>query len=159
MQDEFEMIADDGQIAKMNEEYRKVKATQNASISHSFIYPLPVYMRDICLGFCKSALTFAKIISAMDTAFVSRNKKTMDFILNAMAKNRICIANTASITQEIFVATERMPIKQSMYRLLELHNQMSMLLSDICVYDKSAQMQEVVMRHMLAGSVLHGICI
>ncbi|MDE5549679.1 MAG: hypothetical protein K2J13_05455, partial [Clostridia bacterium] len=118
-----------------------------------------VYMTDACLRFCKCAVNFAKIISSLDRVFVAHNQKVFNFILNGVAKNRICIANTGKITQEIFVSVERMPIKQSMYRLLELHNQMSMILSDISVYDKSAQMQEVILRHVLLGSVLHGICI
>ena len=159
MQEDFDIIASEEQIEQMNREFDKLKVEKKASISHAFNYPLPVYMLDSCLRFCKCAFTFAKIITSMDKIFVSRNQKVLNYILGGMAKNRICIANMSNNTQEIFVAVERMPIKQSMYRLLELHNEMSMLLSDISVYDKSAQMQEIVLRHVLLGSVLHGICI
>ena len=159
MQNEFEIIANDEQIAQMNKEFEEINVVKKTSQTHFFTYPLPVYMTDTCLRFCKCAYTFAKIVNSLDRVFISRNQKILDFILNGVAKNRICIANTAKITQEIFVAVERMPIKQSMYKLLALHNEMSMILSDISIYDKSAQMQEVVMRHVLLGSVLHGICI
>ena len=159
MQEEFDIIASEEQMAQMNKEYKELNVEKKTSVSSLFTYPLPVYMTDVCTRFCKCANTFAKIITSMDKTFVSRNQKVLNFILNGIAKNRIRIANMANITQEIFVAVERMPIKQAMYRLLELHNEMSMILSDISVYDKSAQMQETVLRHVLLGSILHVICI
>jgi len=61
--------------------------------------------------------------------------------------------------QEIFLPAQRMPIKQSMYRLIELHNFMSIALDGLSEYDKSVSMQEVICRHLLSGSILHGICI
>ena len=61
--------------------------------------------------------------------------------------------------QEIFLPIQRMPIKQSMYKLLELFNTMSIMLDDLSVYIKSVDMQEVVMRHLLANSVLHSLCV
>ncbi|MDE7079437.1 MAG: hypothetical protein K2O95_04900 [Clostridia bacterium] len=159
MQEEFDIIASEEQMAQMNKEFKELNVEKKTSRTNLFTYPLPVYMTDVCFRFCKCANTFAKIITSMDKMFVSRNQKVLNFILNGMAKNRICLANTSNITQEVFVAVERMPIKQSMYRLLELHNEMSMILADIGVYDKSAQMQEIVLRHVLLGSVLHGLCI
>ena len=159
MQNEFEIIASEEQMEKMNKEYRKLEAEKKTSQSHLFAYPLPVYMTDKCAQFCKCCNAIAKIISSMDAMFVARNAKVMDFILADVAKNKILISNMANITQEIFVAVERMPIKQSMYKLLELHNSMSMILSELSVYDSSAQMQNIVLRHVLLGSVLHGICI
>ncbi|MBD5100625.1 MAG: hypothetical protein HDT29_05090 [Clostridiales bacterium] len=159
MQEEFEIIASDEQIEQMNREFKERGVEKKISQTHSFSYPLPVYMTDACLRFCKCSYTFTKIVSSLDRVFISRNQRVFDFILGEIAKNRICIANTGNITQEIFVTAERMPIKQSMYKLLGLHNEMSMILSEIGVYDKSAQMQEIVLRHVLLGSVLHGICI
>lgn len=159
MQDEFEIIASEEQIAQMNKEFKELNVVKKTSQTHLFSYPLPVYMTDSSLRFCKCSYTFAKIITSLDRNFVSRNQKVLNFILNGMAKNRIYVANISNITQEIFVAVERMPIKLAMYKLLDLHNDMSMILSDISVYDKSAQMQEIILRHILIGSVLHGICI
>ena len=159
MQEEFEIIADDGQIAKMNEEFKIRGVCGKKCESHFFEYPLPVYMTDVCSKFCDMASVAIKIITSLDTAYVSRNRKFIDFIVDCLNKNRVEIGCLANIAREFQPNVVKMPIKQSMYKLLELLNSMSVLLGDLCVYVKSVQMQETVQRHMLAASVLHGLCI
>ncbi len=159
MQDEFDLIASEEQIRKMNEEFDKLDRERKSSQSHLFSYPIPVYMTDKCAEFCKRCTAIAKIISSMDAVFISRNSEIMDFILQSANKNKTLVAGMANITGEIFVSVERMPIKQSMYKLLELHNFMSIILSELSVYDNSAQMQNIIQRHLLSSSILHGICI
>ena len=153
------LIADDNQIADMQREYAKMGVGMGKNESKLFDYPLPVYMTEHCFSFCKRAKEMLGIINLLDQIFVSRNKTVIDFIVKAIGKNAIAVALKGEITQEIFLPIQRMPIKQSMYRLLQLHNLMSVALDELCVYDKSAGMQEIVTRHLLVGSVLHGICI
>lgn len=158
-ENEFDMIADDEKISLMQKEYEALGVGKKISKSKAFSYPLPIYMTGACEDFCKCSNAMAGIISGLDKMFVSRNKKTMDFILGAIVKNRILISMKSNLNGEIFVPVDRMPLKQSMYRLLELHNSMSIILSELTVYDNSAQHQEIVLRHILLGSVLHGLCI
>lgn len=153
------VIADDAQIADMQREYASLGVSGGKNESRLCSYPLPVYMTDSCFEFCKCAKETVAILGGLDKLFVSRNKKVIDFITNSIQKNSISIALKGSVTQEIFLPAQRMPIKQSMYRLLELHNFMSVALDGISAYDKSVSMQEVIVRHLLLGSVLHGICI
>ena len=99
------------------------------------------------------------ILGLLDQIFVARNKKVIDFIIKSIGKNNTAIALKGDITQEIFMPAKRMPMKQSMYRLLELPNLMSIALDELCLYDKSVSMQEALTRHLLIGSTLHGLCI
>ena len=156
--DDF-LIADDTQIANMQREYEALGISGGKNESRICSYPLPVYMKDKCFEFCKCAKEFLVILSGLDSIFVSRNQKVIDFLIKSIGKNSAAIALKGDITQEIFLPAQRMPIKQSMYRLLELHNFMSIVLDELCVYDKSVGMGEAVVRHLLAGSVLHGVCI
>ncbi|MDE7349041.1 MAG: hypothetical protein K2N53_05200, partial [Clostridia bacterium] len=117
------------------------------------------YMTDHCFEFCKCAKEMTSILGGLDKLFVSRNKKVIDFLMTSIQKNSVAIAIKGNVTQEIFMPAQRMPIKQSMYRLLELHNFMSISLDGLSAYDKSVSMQEVICRHLLLGSVLHGVCI
>ncbi|MDE7328890.1 MAG: hypothetical protein K2N57_04030 [Clostridia bacterium] len=159
MQEEFEIMPNEEQIAMMNKEFSEKGVGTQKSASHLFEYPIPVYTIDVCSKFCGFASAAVKIISTLDTVFVSRNKKAIDFIATSITKNRIAVASIANLTQEFAANVTRMPIKQSMYKLLELHNSMSVILGELCVYVKSVQMQEIVQRHTLAGCVLHGLCI
>lgn len=153
------LIADDSQIADMQREYAKMGVGLGKNESRICVYPLPVYMTEHCFSFCKCAKEMLTILSLLDQIFVSRNKNVIDFIVKSIGKNNVAIALKGEITQEIFLPAQRMPIKQSMYRLLQLHNLMSIALDELCAYDKSVGMQEVITRHLLVGSVLHGICI
>ena len=60
MQDEFDLIASEEQIRKMNEEYDKLDRERKSSQSHLFSYPIPVYMTDKCAEFCKRCTAIAK---------------------------------------------------------------------------------------------------
>ncbi|MDE5654401.1 MAG: hypothetical protein K2I46_02210, partial [Clostridia bacterium] len=153
------MIADDEQIANMQKEYASIGVCGCRNESRFCTYPLPVYMTEHCFAFCKSGKEMLSILGQLDQIFVARNKQVIDFIIKSIGKNTTAIALKGDITQEIFLPAKRMPMKQSMYRLLELHNLMSIALDELCVYDKSVGMQEVVTRHLLLGSILHGICI
>ena len=153
------LIADDTQVANMQREYAVLGLVGGKNESRLCEYPLPVYMKDNCFEFCKCAKESVVILSGLDKIFVSRNQKVIDFLIKSLGKNCASIAIKGDITQEIFLPEQRMPIKQSMYRLLELHNFMSIALDELCVYDKSVSMGETVVRHLLLGSVLHGLCI
>ena len=153
------LIADDAQIADMQREYASLGISVGKNESRLCTYPLPVYMTEHCFSFCKSGKEMLMILNSLDQIFVSRNKSVIDFIVKSIGKNNTAIAFKGNITQEIFLPVQRMPIKQSMYRLLQLHNLMSIALDELSVYDKSVSMQEVITRHLLIGSVLHGICI
>ena len=153
------LIADDAQIANMQREYASLGIGGGKNESRLCSYPLPVYMTDKCFEFCKCSKEMTVILSGLDKLFVSRNQKVIDFIVKSIGKNNVTISIKGNITQEIFLPAQRMPIKQSMYRLIELHNFMSIALEELAVYDKSVSMGEVVVRHLLVGSVLHGICI
>ncbi|MDE6276421.1 MAG: hypothetical protein K2M75_07815 [Clostridia bacterium] len=156
--DDF-LIADDAQIADMQREFSALGIGGGRNDSRLCSYPLPVYMTDKCFEICKCAKEMVVILNGLDKMFVSRNQKVIDFLIKSIGKNNVAIALKGNITQEIFLPEQRMPIKQSMYRLLELHNYISIALEELCVYDKSVSMGEVVVRHLLVGSVLHGICI
>ena len=153
------VIADDAQIADMQREYASLGISGGKNESRICSYPLPIYMTDSCFEFCKCAKEMLAILSGLDKLFVSRNKKIIDFITVSIQKDSVAIALKGNITQEIFLPAQRMPIKQSMYRLLELHNLMSIALDGLSTYDKSVSMQEVIIRHLLLGSILHGVCI
>ncbi len=153
------ILADDGQVSQMQAEYSKLGIGAGENVSRLNIYPLPVYMIDKCFEFCKAAKQACAIFSQLDKLFLSRNKREIDFITTSVEKNRIVIAGKAEMDHEIFLPIQRMPIKQSMYKLLELFNTMSIMLDDLSVYIKSVDMQEVVMRHLLANSVLHSLCV
>ena len=153
------IIADDTQIADMQMAYASLGVCGGKNESRLCAYPLPVYMTEHCLDFCKSAKETLAILQLLDQIFVSRNKKIIDFIVKSIGKNNTAIALKGNITQEIHLSVQRMPMKQSMYRLLQLHNLMSIALDELSVYDKSVGMQEVITRHLLLGSVLHGLCI
>lgn len=153
------LMADDTQIANMQREYAKIGVCSGKNESKFCTYPLPIYMREHCLTFCKCSREALAILELLDQIFVSRNKKAIDFIIKSLVKNNTSIALKGDVTQEISLNVQRMPMKQSMYRLLQLHNSMSIALDELCVYDKSVNMQEVITRHLLVGSVLHGICI
>ena len=157
-EDEDFLMADDAQIADMQREFASL-GVGGKNESRLCSYPLPVYMTDKCFEFCKRAKEMLAILGGLDQLFVSRNKKVMDFISKSIGKNIVVVALKGNVTQEIFLPAQRMPIKQSMYRLLELHNHMSIALDELSVYEKSVSMQEVVTRHLLIGSVLHGVCI
>lgn len=159
MQDEFEMLPDDEQVEMMNREFKELGVGGERVETHYFEYPIPVYMTDHCIDFCGCCDMTTQIISTLDSNFLARNKKTFDFILASTRKNRIAVAKYAGITQNLAVRVDRMPIKQSMYRLLSLHNSMSICLSELNVYVKSAEMQEVILRHLIIGSIIHGVCI
>lgn len=146
-------------MAKMQQEYSQKGITAGRNISRIDVYPLPVYTLDKCFDFCKAVKEVCAIFSQLDKIFVSRNKKEIDFIISCVEKNRIVVANKADIMQDIFLPRRQMPIKQSMYRLLELFNSMSMTLETLTVYEKSVEIQEVITRHLLACSVFHSICI
>lgn len=153
------ILADDEQVSQMQAEYGKLGIGAGENASRLNIYPLPVYMIDKCFEFCKAAKQSCAIFSQLDKLFLSRNKREIDFITTSVEKNRIVIASKAEMDQEIFLPIQRMPIKQSMYKLLELFNTMSIMLEDLSVYIKSVDMQGVVMRHLLANSVLHSLCV
>ena len=153
------LIANDAQIADMQREYASLGVSGGKNESRLCSYPLPVYMTDSCFEFCKCAKEMIAILGGLDKLFVSRNKRVIDFLTKSIQKDSITIALKGNITQEIFLPAQRMPIKQAMYRLLELHNFMSIVLDAISEYDKSVSMQEVIVRHLLLGSILHGICI
>ncbi len=153
------VIADDTQIANMQREYESIGVCACKNESRSCVYPLPVYMTEHCLSFCKCGKEMLSILGLLDQIFVARNKKAIDFIIKSIGKNNTAIALKGDITQEIFLPAKRMPMKQSMYRLLELHNLMSIALDELCLYDKSVSMQEALTRHLLIGSTLHGLCI
>ena len=160
MQDnEFDMIADEGQIADMNREYDALGVGAGKTRTALFQYPIPVYMTDKCADFCRCCKEMTAIIAQFDRIFVSRNRKNVEFILNVATKNRIRVSVLANFANEVFVGVQKMPLKQSMYRLLELHNSMSVTLCELADYVKGAEMQEIISAHLLAGSVLHGICI
>lgn len=152
------LIANDAQIADMQKEYASLGV---CGINESSLctYPLPVYMTDNCFEFCKNGKEMLVIFDGLDSLFVSRNKTIIDFLTKSISKNIVDVALKGNITQDIYLSAQRMPIKQSMYRLVELHNLMSMSLDKLSIYDKSVKMQEVITRHLLLGSVLHGICI
>ena len=152
-------IADDAQIADMQREYAALGINSGKNESRLCTYPLPVYMTDGCFDFCKKSKEMIVIISNLDKLFVSRNQKSIDFLKKSIGKNATTVSVKGGVTQDIFLPMQRMPIKQSMYRLLELHNAMSIMLDDLSTYDKSMSMQEVITRHLLVGSILHGICI
>ena len=152
-------IADETQIADMQMEYASLGVSVGKNESRLCTYPLPVYMTEQCFSFCKCAKEMLAILNLLDQIFVARNKNVIDFIVKSIGKNNTAIALKGDITQEITLTVQRMPMKQSMYRLLQLHNLMSIALDELCVYDKSVNMQEVITRHLLIGSVLHGICI
>lgn len=156
--DDF-LIADDTQIASMQKEYEALGIGGSKNQSRLCPYPLPVYMRDKCFEFCKLAKEAVVILNGLDKIFVSRNQKVVDFLIKAIGKNAAAIALKGDVTQEILLPEQRMPIKQSMYRLLELLNFMSIVLDELCLYDKSVSMGETVVRHLSVGSVLHGLCI
>ncbi len=153
------LIANDDQIADMQREYASLGVSGSKNQSRLCAYPLPVYMTDSCFEFCKYAKEMIAIFGGLDKLFVSRNKKIIDFLTKSIQKNNIAIALKGHVAQEIFLPAQRMPIKQSMYRLIELHNFMSIALDGLSEYDKSVSMQEVICRHLLSGSILHGICI
>ncbi len=153
------LIANDDQIADMQREYASLGVSGSKNQSRLCAYPLPVYMTDSCFEFCKYAKEMIDIFGGLDKLFVSRNKKIIDFLTKSIQKNNIAIALKGHVAQEIFLPAQRMPIKQSMYRLIELHNFMSIALDGLSEYDKSVSMQEVICRHLLSGSILHGICI
>lgn len=153
------LIADDTQIADMQREYSALGIGAGKNESRLCAYPLPIYMRDKCFEFCKRAKEMIAVLGGLDSTFVTRNQNIVDFLVKSIGKNSVAIALKGEITQEIFLPTQRMPIKQSMYRLLELHNYMSIALDELTVYDKGVGMGEVVVRHLLLGSVLHGLCI
>lgn len=153
------LIANDDQIADMQREYASLGVSGSKNQSRLCAYPLPVYMTDSCFEFCKYAKEMIAIFGGLDKLFVSRNKKIIDFLTKSIQKNNIAIALKGHVVQEIFLPAQRMPIKQSMYRLIELHNFMSIALDGLSEYDKSVSMQEVICRHLLSGSILHGICI
>lgn len=152
-------IADDSQIADMQREFQSLGIGEGKNQSRLCVYPLPIYMTGKCLDFCKACKEFFAVYSQLDKMFVERNKRILNFIIGGIEKNRVAIAIKGDLTQEIFVSSQRMPIKQSMYKLIELHNIMGIALDELSIYDKSAEMQEVVTRHLLIGCVLHGICI
>ena len=152
-------LASEEEMEKMRQEYSQMGITAGKNVSQTNVYPLPIYTLDKCFGFCKAAKEICAIFSQLDKIFVSRNKKEIDFIITCVEKNRIVISNKADITEDIFLPRRQMPIRQSMYKLLELFNSMSMTLETINVYEKSVEIHEVMMRHLLAGSVLHSICI
>ena len=153
------LLADDAQMEQMQREYAALGISGGKNESRICTYPLPVYMTDHCFEFCKCAKEMTSILGGLDKLFVSRNKKIIDFLTVSIQKNSVAIALKGNVTQEIFLPAQRMPIKQSMYRLLELHNFMSIALDGLSAYDKSVSMQEAITRHLLLGSILHGVCI
>ena len=153
------VMPDDSQIAQMQREYAHKGVCECKNESRLCAYPLPVYMKEHCLAFCKSGKEMIAILGQLDQIFVSRNKKLVDFIVKSLGKNCIAVASKGELIQDIDVNIQRMPIKQSMYRLISLHSSMSIDLDGLFAYDKSVSLQEVVTRHLILGSVLHGLCI
>lgn len=185
MREEFELIADDGQIKKMNEEYAKIgiatpceedaptvseveekhngeeeKGIKNPDVSSALTrMPLPVYMQNDCYRYLELAESIGAVINNLDGRFVGEFKKELEFIYVKEDKNSIYVRALADIKQDVRAQYSPMPLRVALVTLLRLSLSQSVILDKILAYDKSESSKEIRLNQLALTGALNTLAL
>ncbi len=185
MREDFELIADEEQIKKMNEEYAKIGIAvpeegkvstassdfsarddqtaggiKNTDVSSALMrMPLPVYMQNDSYRYLELAESIGAIINNLDKRFVGEFKKELEFIYVKEDKNSIYVRALADIKKDVRAQYAPMPLKIALITLLRLSLSQSVILDKILAYDKSERSKEIRLNQLALTGALNTLAL
>lgn len=187
MSEEIDLIADDEQIRRMNEEYKKlgivaddaedrqkaastdgendgkmsekVKITTAAPESSMIKKPYPIYMQSECMRYCELSELAGEIIKNLDRRFFAENRDYLEYIYTLEDKNGIYVRSLGNITCDIRSQSAPMPLKQALRALLNTATNQLLLLDKILGYDKSEHSKEIRLNQLGIAACIQSLIV